>query len=273
MRVPPTVFPDPEALGRVLAAEIATGIEDAARDGRPYVLGCPGGRSARSTYSALAGEVAARKMDLGHVVIVMMDEYVVRDGATGLFRRIAPDLPHSCVRFGRAEIVEPLNAAAAPGRGIAADRFWVPDPADPGEYDRRIAGIGGVDLFILASGSSDGHVAFNPAGTGADARTRVVTLAERTRRDNLVTFPTFGGLDEVPAYGVTVGVATIRDLSKRVVMVVHGADKTEAARRLAAAEGYDPDWPATVLSDCARPCLLADEATGLAAGQPALDCS
>ncbi|MGH3375206.1 MAG: 6-phosphogluconolactonase [Actinoallomurus sp.] len=269
MRVPPTVFPDPEVLGRTLAAEIATEIEDAARDGRPYVLGCPGGRSAHSTYSALAGEVTARGLDLGHVVIVMMDEYVVCDGGTGLFRRIAPDLPHSCVRFGRTQLVEPLNAAAGSGRGITADRFWVPDPVDPEEYDRRIAAAGGVDLFILASGASDGHVAFNPTGTDADARTRVVGLAERTRRDNLVTFPTFGGLDEVPAHGVTVGVATIRDHSKRVVMVVHGTDKAEAVRRLTAAEGYEPDWPATVLSDCARPRLFADEATGLV--RPALE--
>ncbi|MFG1967025.1 6-phosphogluconolactonase [Nonomuraea sp. NPDC049028] len=271
MRVPPTVFPDPEALGRALAAEIATELEDAARRGRPYVLGCPGGRSAHSTYSALADEVAARRLDLGHVVIAMMDEYVVRAEDSGLFRRIAPGLPHSCVRFGHAEIVEPLNAAAGAGRGITHDRLWVPDPADPDEYDRRIAGIGGVDLFILASGASDGHIAFNPVGTGANTRTRVVELAERTRRDNLVTFPTFGGLEEVPAYGVTVGVGTIRDLSKRVVMVVHGADKAEAARRLAAAEGYDPGWPATVLSDCARPRLLADAATGLVAAQPAFD--
>ncbi|SPL87885.1 Glucosamine-6-phosphate deaminase [[Actinomadura] parvosata subsp. kistnae] len=271
MRVRPTVFPDPEALGHVLAARIATEIADAARDGRPYVLGCPGGRSARSTYAALAREVAARRLSLGHVVIVMMDEYVVRAPETGRFRRIDPDLPHSCVRFGRAEIVEPLNAAAGPGRGITPDRFWVPDPADPGEYDRRIAGIGGVDLFILASGAGDGHIAFNPAGTPADARTRVVALAERTRRDNLATFPTFGGLEEVPGHGVTVGVATIRDLSKQVVMVVHGADKAATARRLAAADRYDPGWPATVLSDCAAPSLLADEATGLTAGHPAPD--
>ena len=263
MRVPPTVFRDPDILGRTLAAEIASEIEDAARAGRPYVLGCPGGRSAHSTYAALAREVAARGLHLGHLVIVMMDEYVVRDERTGGFRRIDPDLPHSCVRFGRTQIIEPLNAAAGPKRGVTPDRFWTPEPADPEEYDRRIADIGGVDLFILASGASDGHVAFNPPGTDADARTRVVRLADRTRRDNLVTFPTFGGLEEVPAHGVTVGVGTIRDLSERVVMVAHGADKARAVRRLTAADRYEPDWPATILSDCARPRLFADAATGL----------
>ena len=81
----------------------------------------------------------------------------------------------------------------------------MPDPADPEEYDKRIADVGGIDLFLLASGTSDGHVAFNPAGTPVGTRTRVVGLTEQTRRDNLTTFPTFGGLDEVPLYGVTVG--------------------------------------------------------------------
>ncbi|MER6526816.1 6-phosphogluconolactonase [Streptomyces sp. NPDC001508] len=263
MRVSPIVFPDPEALGRRLAAEIADEIEDAARAGRMYVLGCPGGRSAASTYRALAREVAARRMDLGHVVIVMMDEYteaVASDAHGSRYRVIDPELPHSCLRFGRKEIVEPLNAAAEPGRGIAPDRLWLPDPSDPEAYDRRITEAGGIDLFLLASGAGDGHVAFNPVGSAADSRTRVVPLAEQTRIDNLSTFPTFRGLEDVPRYGVTVGLDTIRSQSKRVVMVVHGQDKGQAARRLTQATGYEADWPATVFADCAQPQLYLDQA-------------
>ena len=36
-------------------------------------------------------------------------------------------------------------------------------------------------------------------------------------------------------------------------MIVTGEAQEPAARRLAAADAYDPDWPATVLSDCADP--------------------
>ncbi|MFJ8788729.1 6-phosphogluconolactonase [Streptomyces sp. NPDC102462] len=263
MRVSPIVFPDPAALGRRLAAEIADEIEDAARAGRMYVLGCPGGRSAASTYRALAREVAARRMDLGHVVIVMMDEYVeavASDAHGSRYRVIDPGLPHSCRRFGRTEIVEPLNAAAGPGRTIAPERLWVPDPSDPEAYDRRITEAGGIDLFLLASGAGDGHVAFNPVGSAADSRTRVVPLGEQTRIDNLSTFPTFRGVDDVPRYGVTVGLDTIRSQSRRVVMVVHGRDKGQAARRLTLATGYEADWPATVFADCAHPQLYLDQA-------------
>jgi glucosamine-6-phosphate deaminase len=260
MRVEPTVFDGPEAVGRALAALIADRIA-AAGAGRSFLLGCPSGRSPWTTYVSLAREVAARQLDLTGLVIVMMDEYVERDQATGEMRRIDPAAPHSCLRFGQAEIVDRLNAAVGPGRDISPDRYWVPDPAVPGDYDRRIVDHGGVDLFILASGAGDGHVAFNPPGTAPDAATRVVRLAEQTRRDNLETFPSFGeDLDRVPRYGVTVGVGTIRDQSKQVVMVAHGELKAPAVRRVALADSYQPEWPATILADCAAPLLFVDAA-------------
>jgi glucosamine-6-phosphate deaminase len=210
---------------------------------------------------ALAREVADRRLDLTGLVIVMMDEYVERDDGTGEMRLIDSTAPHSCLRFGQTEIVDRLNAAAGPGRGITQDRYWVPDPAAPGGYDRQIAGHGGVDLFILASGAGDGHVAFNPPGTGPDTATRVIRLADQTRRDNLHTFPSFGkDIDRVPRYGVTVGVGTIREQSKQVVMVAHGAPKARAVRRVAEADSYRPEWPATILADCASPLLFIDEA-------------
>jgi glucosamine-6-phosphate deaminase len=260
MLVEPTVFDGPDTVGRALAALIADRIEEAGA-GRTFLLGCPSGRSPWTTYVALAREVAARRLDLTGLVIVMMDEYVERDDGTGEMRLIDPAAPHSCLRFGQAEIVDRLNAAVGQGRGITQDRYWVPDPAAPGDYDRQIAGHGGVDLFILASGAGDGHVAFNPPGTGPDTATRVIRLADQTRRDNLHTFPSFGkDIDRVPRYGVTVGVGTIRKQSKQVVMVAHGAPKARAVRRVAAADGYRPEWPATILADCARPLLFIDEA-------------
>lgn len=260
MRVPPTLFTDPESLGAVLASRIADEIAGTAGD-RRYVLGCPGGRSALSTYAALADEVKNRGLDLRHVVVVMMDEYVER-GPDGVFRRIDPALEHSCVRFGAVEIVQRLNAVAEPGRGITPDRFLVPDPAEPGAYDRRIAELGGIDLFLLASGAGDGHIAFNPVGTEPGARTRVVALAEQTRRDNLATFPSFRGrLADVPRHGVTVGTGTIRELSRSVVMLAHGPHKAAAVRRLSAADRYEPDWPATIFTECADARLFVDHAS------------
>ena len=272
MRTQPTVYDGPEALGGDLAVLLADGIAEAARAGRTFTLGCPSGRSPQSTYLALAREVAARSLDLSGLTIVMMDEYVERDESTGGMRRIDPTAPHSCARFGQAEIVDRLNEAAGPGRGVDPGNYLVPDPAAPADYDRAIAERGGIDLFILATGASDGHVAFNPPGTGRDTGTRVVPLAEATRRDNLGTFPSFGGdLERVPRHGVTVGIATIREQAKQVVMVAHGEHKAHAVRKLAEAESYQPDWPATVLADCARPLLFVDKAAAAEILGPRVD--
>ncbi|GAA3571533.1 hypothetical protein GCM10022197_30060 [Microlunatus spumicola] len=272
MSIEPDVFANPDELGSRAARMVADGLVAAAAAGRPYVLGCPGGRSASSTYSALAGLVRTEGLPLEHLVVVMMDDYLVPD-ADGVLVHERADAAHSCIRFAREEIVRPLDEAAASVGSNAAVRpehLWFPDPAEPAAYDARIRDIGGIDLFLLASGSSDGHIAFNPAGASRDSRTRVVDLPDSTRRDNLLTFPSFGGdLDRVPRHGVTVGIDTIAASSASVVMLVQGREKGRAAAHLLAADAYDPQWPATVLVECARPHLFLDHDALAAVPAPA----
>lgn len=257
------VFADATALGEALAAQVADGIAEAATAGRRYVLGCPGGRSPRTTYRALAVQVARRGLDLSGLVVAMMDDYVL-PGPDGY--HVVPAGEHYSVRrFAAEEVLGPLNAAAGAGRGVTEDRLWFPDPADPAAYDERLVEAG-VDLFLLASGDSDGHVAFNPPGTPLAERTRVAALADTTRRDNLGTFPGFGSVDEVPRHGLGVGPATIRDCARRAVLVATGAAKRTAVARLRAARGYEPDWPATVLLECRSPALWTDVAADATPG-------
>jgi glucosamine-6-phosphate deaminase len=217
------VLPSAQAIGAELAAEIAARHD--ASDG-PFLLGCPGGRSLRTTYAALG----AMTRSFDRLVVVMMDEYV---GAP-------PDAHFSCTRFAREEIAAPL--------GVPAERVWLPDPAEPEAYDERVAEAGGVELFLLASGTSDGHVAFLPPGSPLDGRTNVVRIAESTRRDNLATFPQFSSLAEVPAYGVSVGLGTIR-AARSLRLVLHGGDKRTAARRLLGLDRFDDSWPASVVHE------------------------
>jgi glucosamine-6-phosphate deaminase len=219
---PLRVFADPEELGEALADEIL------ARYGRsdgPFLLGCPGGRSLRTTYRALGSRQAA----LDRLVLVLMDEYV---GAP-------PGAHYSCRRFGR-ELAGSL--------GVPEDRLWLPDEGEPDAYDAAISGAGGIDLFLLASGASDGHVAFVPPGSRRDGRTAVLELAESTRRDNVATFPDFESPAAVPTHGVSVGLGTISD-ARALRLVLHGRDKRAAAARLLALDVFDPSWPASVVHD------------------------
>jgi glucosamine-6-phosphate deaminase len=160
--------------------------------------------------------------DLRPLVIAMMDEYVIPDDNRRRFHAVPEDVHFSRRRFAVREIVGLLNEAAVSGAGIPPEQVWLPDPADPAAYDERLETAGGVDLFILASGATDGHVAFLPPGSPPDGSTAIVRLAETTRRDNLTTFPGFLSLDDVPTHGVSVGLGTIRRLSRRIRLIIHG---------------------------------------------------
>jgi glucosamine-6-phosphate deaminase len=259
MPAPITVFDTPEQLGWALAGEILDRTRAALRRRRRFLLGCPSGRTPRPIYQALARRAAEANDNVSHLVIVMMDEYLNPDGKGG-FLTCPMNAHYSCLGFAFREIQAPINQELAADACIPDHHIWIPDPADPAEYDARLADAGGVDLFIMASGASDGHVAFNPPGSPLDGGASIVALSQETRQDNLSTFPQFKSLAEVPTHGVSVGLGTIARLSQEVVLVMHGAGKRESARRVQVASTFDPAWPATLIHECRRGRVYLDKA-------------
>ncbi len=257
--VPARIWPDPEALAEGLAHLILAQMRAAASEGRAYVLGCPGGRSPMPTYQALGRLAADAGADLSGVILAMMDEYLLGDPDRG-FTYCPLEAHYSCRRAARDEIAGVINAGLPSARRIRADQVWFPEAQHPEHYDQRLQHAGGVDLFIVAMGAGDGHVAFNPPGTPADAGSRLIEIAETTRRDNLRTFPDFADESAVPRYGVSVGLGTIAELSRAVVLIAWGADKRAAVRRLAAYDDFDPQWPASIVYRCRAPRIYLDRA-------------
>ncbi len=250
------VFPTDAELGAAAAQEIFEGIRDAEKMGKRYVLGCPGGRSPRSTYGALATLVSSARQSINHLYIAMMDEYAVQL-PNGEFRNVDGRAHFSCRKFAFDEIREVLNAGLDADLQLPYEQILVPDAENPEEYERRLRAIG-VDCFLLASGASDGHVAFNGRGTSRSAMTRVTALAQETRRDNMYTFPEFKSLAEVPIFGVSVGPDTISSVSKRAIMLLQGEHKREAFLRMSSVDGFDSDWPATIIVECLNPQIFVD---------------
>lgn len=206
----------------------------------------------------MAQRLAEKSQDLSGLVLVMMDEYLAADA--GGFRYVSAEEAWSCHHFARVEIASHLNARLKPADQLQEESIWFPDPRDPEAYDRRIGEAGGIDFFILASGASDGHVAFNPPGSARESRTRIIRLSDETRRDNLETFPAFGTLEAVPTHGISVGIDTIAS-AKECAMLVWGAGKRLTLERMRGAERYVPEWPATVIHECDVREILADADT------------
>ena len=87
-------------------------------------------------------------------------------------------------------------------------------------YEQRIVECGGIDLQILGIGS-DGHIAFNEPSSSLGSRTRIKTLAKQTIDDNARFF---SSPDQVPVYAITMGVGTILE-AKKILLLANGTKK------------------------------------------------
>ncbi len=76
----------------------------------------------------------------------------------------------------------------------------------------------------------------------------------------MATFPGFAAIAEVPRRGVSVGLGTIAGLSRAGLMILHGAHKRQAVRRLLESRDFEPAWPATILHRCRHPEIHLDAA-------------
>jgi len=253
------VFKSGQAVGRFMANLIEQGLNKARSEKRNFVLGCPSGRTPRSTLIALKQTVRENQVDLSNLVVVMMDDYVTKL-PTGQYENVSIDYHFSCRKWATWELRDALNSTLPATRQIKSENVRCPDGSAPAQYELWIDQLGGIDLFLLASGASDGHVAFNGPGEPRSSLTRIVTLAETTRIDNLGTFPEFREISEVPRYGVSVGIATIADKSKSAVMLLLGPAKRQAFSIISRAKVYDTAWPASIIAECSNALVIADQA-------------
>lgn len=77
-----------------------------------------------------------------------------------------------------------------------------------------------------------------------NSRTRRVTLARKTIID---AAPSFGGEENVPTHAITMGVASILE-AERVVLMARGASKKEIVHRAICGE-VGPEVPASFLQN------------------------
>ena len=101
----------------------------------------------------------------------------------------------------------------------------------------------------------DRHIGFNEPTSSLSSRTRVKTLAERTKADNARFFEEG---EKVPSHCVTQGLGTIMD-ARNVVLLAIGANKADALA--GAVEGpVSAMCPASVLQFHPHVLVIADDA-------------
>jgi glucosamine-6-phosphate deaminase len=202
------IVPTPVEVGAVAAAKIAKVIRHKA----DAVLGVATGSSPLAIYAELERRTAAGELDFAAVRAFALDEYVGIDYAH----------EQSYHRVIRREVTDRL--------GLNPALVHVPDGAADdiaracADYERLITEAGGVDIQILGIGTN-GHIGFNEPTSSFASRTRIKTLAPRTREDNARFFD--DDLAQVPTHCLTQGLGTILD-ARRLVLVATGTAKAAA---------------------------------------------
>jgi glucosamine-6-phosphate deaminase len=192
--------------------------------GRPTVLGLATGSTPVGLYRELIRLHKEARLDFSQVVTFNLDEYYP----------MAPDDLQSYRRWMNETFFNHVN--------IPAENIHVPDGTVPGEdaedyctrYEQAIRRAGGIDLQILGIGRT-GHIGFNEPGSTRQSRTRRVTLDPVTRRD---AADDFFGEENVPQQALTMGVGTILEAHK-IVLMAFGEHKAPIVER--AVEGEITD--------------------------------
>jgi len=175
------------------------------------VLGMATGSTPLGLYQELVRLHNEEQLDFSRVTTFNLDEYV----------GLRVDHPQSYHYFMHEHFFKHVNI---PRQNINIPSGTTSNyPAFCEWYEARIEECGGIDVQILGIGS-DGHIAFNEPTSSLSSRTRLKTLSKMTIDDNARFFDR---REDVPIYAITMGVGTILD-ARKLVLVASGKAKARA---------------------------------------------
>ena len=206
------------------------------------VLGLATGSTPIGTYDQLVEWYNKGDLDFSEVTTVNLDEY------KGLPRTN----DQSYYYFMHQHLFDRVN--------IDPERTNVPNGMEPdaekecGRYEELIRSLGGVDLQLLGLGHN-GHIGFDEPGEAFEKETHCVELTESTIEANKRFF---ASADDVPKQAYTMGIKTIMQ-AKKILIVVNGENKADIVER-AFFGPVTPEVPASILQLHNDVTLVGDEA-------------
>lgn len=205
------------------------------------VLGLATGSTPIGTYEQLIRWYEKGDLDFAKVSSINLDEY----------KGLTAEDEQSYRYFMNTHLFDSIN--------IDKRNTFVPDGTEPDsekackDYENIIRSHGGIDLQVLGMGHN-GHIGFNEPGSAFDKETHCVKLTESTIAANARFF---ASMDDVPKEAYTMGIKTIMQ-AKKIVVIVSGEDKKDIVKK-AFLGPITPEVPASVLQLHNDVILVGDE--------------
>src|SRR5262245_51224869 len=145
--------------------------------------------------------IAQRRLNLSHLYVFALDEYVGVPLAE----------PRNCANLLRRSVAEAWGIPAAQFHAISS---LEPDALDSvRRHEERIRQGSGLDVIVLGLGQN-GHLGFNEPGSAEDSPARLVPLNPISIEANRQWFQG----DYAPSVGVTVGLKMILQTRQALIM-------------------------------------------------------
>lgn len=199
------------------------------------VLGLATGGTPVGMYKCLTEDYQNKHTSYEQVNTVNLDEYV----------GLSKEDPNSYAYYMKEHLFKHIN--------IPLGQTFLPSKEQGEQYEELIASLGGIDLQILGIGEN-GHIGFNEPGTSFHSKTGIVKLTDSTR---LANARYFASIKEVPTHAVSMGIATIMQ-SKKIILLVSGKPKANILHRLFT-EDVKEALPASILKTHPNVLVIADQ--------------
>ena len=205
------------------------------------VLGLATGSTPVGMYKQLIEWYKKGDLDFSQITSVNLDEY----------KGLSGDNDQSYRYFMNTNLFDHVNIDKA--------RTYVPNGLEEdsekacADYNEIIRSVGGIDMQLLGIGGN-GHIGFNEPGAAFEKETHCVDLTESTIKANARFFES---MDDVPKQAYTMGIKTIMQ-AKKVLVVVSGKDKAGIVKQ-AFFGPVTPRVPASILQLHSDAIVIADE--------------
>ncbi|PAU94131.1 glucosamine-6-phosphate deaminase [Aliifodinibius salipaludis] len=243
--IPTDIFKDATTASKHVGEEIANLIQENNSVGQTTVLGFATGSTPTQVYDELIRMHNEEGLTFQNVITFNLDEYFPME----------PESLQSYVRFMNEHLFNHID--------IPEDQVHIPDGTIAEEdvaeycknYEQKIQDAGGLDIQLLGIGRT-GHIGFNEPGSRPNSGTRLITLDGITRKD---AASDFFGEEYVPRRAITMGVGTILD-ADRIIMMAWGEGKAPIIKETV--EGPIRERvPATYLQKHNNAQVILDEAS------------
>ncbi|MDR1631646.1 MAG: glucosamine-6-phosphate deaminase [Dysgonamonadaceae bacterium] len=243
-KVPVSIFTDADIASELVAKQVATLIRGKAEKNEPCVLGLITGSTAIGVYEQLTNLHKKEGLSFKNVIVFNIDEYYP----------IAKEELQSREKYLHEYLLDEIDILPENIHLIQGDLEKKNISDFCLEYENKIKAVGGIDLQLLGL-DSRGQIGANEPGSMFNSRTRLINLDYSTR---MRAASDFFGEENVPDYCITMGLGTIME-AKKIILMAWGEGKSKIIRKMVE-EPATEMMPASVLQKHPNTSFIFDTA-------------